>query len=82
MFVTVFPTVVAPLQGKSDPDASRGELLGLPYGGGVSRIMWPLAEVKNARAEAARTDLTEGMLLWLCPCFVPDEGFVFDDCEI
>lgn len=61
--MTVPPELVADLQGKSAPCASRGLLLGVPYGGGVSMIMWAFVEAKNARAEAERTDLKEGMLL-------------------
>ena len=35
--------------------------------------MWPLVVVKKAIAEAARTDLTEGMVMWFVLRFVPDE---------
>ena len=39
MLVTVPPELLVALHGKSLPEASRGLLLGLPYGGGVASFM-------------------------------------------
>lgn len=73
--VTVAPVLLVALQGKSEPSATRGLLLGLPYGGGVPRIMWALlVAAKRMMAVKERMDMTEDMLLFeLLLCFVPDE---------
>ena len=41
MFVTVPPVLLVDLHGKFEPSATRGLLLGLPYGGGVAMIICP-----------------------------------------
>ena len=62
MLVTVPPELLVALQGKLEPSATRGLLLGLPYGGGVANIMCPWAVVaKRAMAEAVRMLLIECM---------------------
>ena len=65
MLVTVPPELLVALHGKFDPSALRGLLSGLPYGGGVAKIMWPWAMgAKRARAEKERMDMIED-ILWL-----------------
>lgn len=67
MLVTVPPELLVALQGKLEPSATRGLLLGLPYGGGVAITICPWAVLaKAAMAEAARMFLMEDMSILGC----------------
>ena len=59
--VTVAPVLLVDLQGKSEPSAARGLLLGLPYGGGEPRIMWALVVAAKMVAKE-RIDMSEDIL--------------------
>ena len=61
--VTGAPAGEAALQGKSEPEASKGEELGFPYGGGDAMIMWALlVEANSAMAEAERMVLIDMLM--------------------
>lgn len=61
--VTVAPALLVALQGKLDPSASRGLLSGLPYGGGLPRIIWALLVAeRRAMAEKEMMDMIEDIL--------------------
>ena len=61
--VTVAPALLVALHGKLEPSATKGLLSGLPYGGGLPRIIWALAVMaKRAIAEKERTDMIEDIL--------------------
>ena len=61
--VTIAPALLVALQGKLEPSASRGLLSGLPYGGGLPRIMWALLVAeRSAIAEKEIMDMIEDIL--------------------
>ena len=65
MLVIGPPELLVALHGKFEPSAFRGLLSGLPYGGGVAIIIWPLlVEAKRARTDKERMDMIED-ILWL-----------------
>lgn len=56
MLVTVAPALLVALHGKLEPEASRGELSGLPYEAGEDMIMWALPVANRRATVAARVD--------------------------
>lgn len=58
--VTVAPALLVALHGKLEPSATKGLLSGLPYGGGLPRIIWALIVVAKRAKE--RTDMIEDIL--------------------
>ena len=61
--VTIAPALLVALHGKLEPSATKGLLSGLPYGGGLPRIIWALVvATKRPRAEKERIDMIEDIL--------------------
>ncbi len=58
--VTIAPALLVALHGKLEPSATKGLLSGLPYGGGLPRIIWALIVVAKRAKE--RSDMIEDIL--------------------
>lgn len=67
------------MQGKSEPEASRGKLLreAAPYGAGLAIFMW--AEAEAARAAARRMVLAKDMAVDDLVILSEDVDFVPDE---